>query len=58
MLSLRDVRLILLGCAGVYLTQWILGVPDEWAPEISLSVVWVLIVGVTLAMILTEKADA
>jgi hypothetical protein len=55
---LRDVRLMLFGMAGVWLTQWIRGVPEVWQPENNLAIAWVLIIGVTLAMIFTEKADA
>jgi hypothetical protein len=55
---LRDLRLILAGAAMVWFWEWVIGVPEVWAPQFNLAMTWVLIVGVTLAMIFTEKADA
>jgi hypothetical protein len=55
---LRDLRLILVGGACIWFWEWIRGVPEIWAPELNLGVTWALICLVTVAMILTEKADA
>jgi hypothetical protein len=59
MLSLRDVRMLIIGMAGVWFLQWVQGVPSVWSPGTHfLILIAALPVVMALEIWRGEKADA